>query len=151
LPRYLRGDNMGIRSNAKIMLDANARTARLRRILIIVILATIPFYLLGMVALWVARASVDAKSITPTTNVIYVTATNPATATNELPTKFPTREPTKAKSPTITHTVTMTETTTPIVIPTETFTPAPTITQTPIPVPTDTSVPPTDTPVSPAP
>lgn len=117
------------------MEQTSYKVARLRRTLVIIILATIPFYLLGFIALWVADASRNTQTPTPTLNVIYVTATSQPTATNLPPTKYPTHTPTN------TATITPTPTETPI--PTDTATIAPTDTATDIPT---TAVPPTDTP-----
>lgn len=126
------------------MEEAENRVARLRKTLLIIILATLPFYLLGMIVLGIVRTSYAIRhTATPTLNVIYVTATNPPTATELPPTKFPTKTPEPTATVTLTHTVTATATDT--LVPTETFTPEPTNTATELPIPSDTPVPPTDT------
>jgi hypothetical protein len=126
------------------MAEVDYKVARLRRTLLIIILSTIPLYLLGVIVLWVASASVDINKPTATLNVIYVTATSPATATDLPPTKFPT----KTAGPTSTRTPTRTVTVTPSLTPTETHTPVPTETSTPEPTFTNTPVPPSETPTT---
>jgi hypothetical protein len=122
------------------MEEVSFKIARLRRTLLIIILATIPCYLLGIIVLWVASAAKDAA--TPTINAIYITATFPPTDTGMPPTKYPTR------TPTATLTITPTDTNT--AIPTATFTELPTSTPTETttitPTSTDTPVPPTEIP-----
>ncbi len=118
--------------------EVDYKVARLRRTLLIIILSTIPLYLLGVIVLWVARSSVDTRTPTPTSNIIYVTATNPPTATGLPPTKFPT----KTKGPTATRTPTRTVTATATLMPTITDTPLPpTDTATLEPTFTDTTAP----------
>jgi len=117
------------------MAEVEYKVARLRRTLIIIILSTLPLYLLGFIVLWVARASVNSVTPTPTTYMVFITATNPPTATAIPPTKFPTKtpEPTATVTPTFTMTATATlqPTETPTLAPTETFTVAPTDTTEP--------------------
>ncbi len=118
------------------MAEVEYKVARLRRTLIIIILSTLPLYLLGFIVLWVARASVNSVTPTATTFMVYITATNPPTATAVPPTKFPTKTPeptaTVTYTPTVTATATLMPTETPTLAPTETFTVVP---------PTDTTEP----------
>lgn len=127
--------------------EVDYKVARLRRTLLIIILSTIPLYLLGVIVLWVARSSVNSNTPTATLNVIYVTATNPPTGTALPPTKFPT----KTQGPTSSRTPTHTVTATPTLMPTDTETPVPTETATLQPTFTDTTIPPIDTPIEPTP
>ncbi len=119
------------------MAEVEYKVARLRRTLVIIILATLPFYLLGFIVLWVARASVNSVTPTPTNYMIIITATNPPTSTALPPTKFPT----KTNEPTATVTATFTATFTPTATSTRTSTETPTLQ----PTETATDVPPTET------
>jgi hypothetical protein len=121
------------------MEQVSYKVARLRRTLLIIILATIPCYLLGIFVLWVADQSKNAKTPTPTVNAIYITATPQPTETALPPTKYPTRTATTA--PTIT--LTPTETLEPTIAPTEAPTEIPTEIPTVLPVETTPPVEPT--------
>jgi len=122
------------------MAEVEYKVARLRRTLVIIILASLPFYLLGFIVLWVARASVNSVTPTPTNYMVIITATNPPTSTALPPTKFPTKTP----EPTATITLTFTETATATATRTPTETPTLQPTETATFTPTDTSVPTTE-------
>jgi hypothetical protein len=119
------------------------RKTRIRSILIIIIIATIPCYLVGIVALKVGQqVQTGAQTATPT---LTLTQTPPPAATEITPTEFVTRTPTVTSTATVTWTPSVTYT--PFIPPTRTETPTPPPTNTP----TETSIPsqtPTEEPVS---
>jgi hypothetical protein len=115
------------------MVEIDYRVARLRKTLIIIILATLPCYLLGTIVLFVADKARQLPTATPTNSVIFVTATPAPSSTNLPPTAYPT--PSATTSPTATATFTVTFT------PTVTYTITPTFTVTLTPAPIDTPTP----------
>lgn len=113
---------------------------KIRKILIYIILGTIPLYLVGLMLLLVIKGESGTKSPTLTTTP---TQTRLMTSTSTPPTLvyFPTGTSTLTPTLTPTATITLTPTITP------TFTSTPTITETMTPTYTDTVVPtPTNTP-----
>jgi hypothetical protein len=119
------------------------KRSKLRTILLYVILATLPCYLLGMIVLWIGNTVKAQGTITPT---VAATTEVPwgGEPTNTLP-----PIPTYAASPTITPTITTTPSpsatyfipsNTPTISPTSsaTLSATPTITETVTPTPTDT-------------
>ena len=147
--------------------DPFARS-RLRKVLVAVILATIPCYCAGLVAVLLAPGRPGQTSITPTlvsswTPVVFVTRTPTTSYTPLLPTisATPSQTPTVTTTATTTNTSTITPTPTISTTPTPTNTPflpptftstqslPPTYTSTPIPSATHTPLPTfTDTPIS---
>ena len=127
------------------MLRNRIRQNKLRSVLIITILATLPCYLLGMIVLWVGNSIKNQGTITPT--VMATTELpwggTPTVTLPPIPTSpaFPTITPTITKTLTLTATYfipsnTPTLTATPSATPTETetSTPTPTETETPDPI-----------------
>ncbi|HBF40987.1 MAG TPA: hypothetical protein DDW19_04215 [Anaerolineaceae bacterium] len=112
------------------MAEVKPKRSRLQTTLLAIILATIPFYLLGLVVLWVGGAALAARTTaTPTATqeeVVQPSITpSPFTAT---PTLF---TPTITETPTTTPTFTVTATyfipsSTPSVTPLPSQTPTPT-------------------------
>ena len=82
------------------MVEITNRVARLRRTLVILILATLPCYLLGTIVLFVARSASNQLTPTPTNNILVITATQMPTPSNPPPTGYPT--PTATATATIT-------------------------------------------------
>lgn len=119
------------------------RRTRTRSTLLIIILATLPFYCVGLVVLGIARISQrpdKTPTLTPTVAVITQTLGPTSTVT---PFQFPTA--TNTGTATITYTPSITWT--PFHTPTRTQTLVPSITFTPVtPSPTSTPLPPTFTP-----
>lgn len=115
-------------------MQAPRRNQRIRTILWIIIAATIPFYLLGIVLLSISQAS------TPRTPTITLTATvtryMPQTPSETLQVS-----PTASETPTATGTITPTRTITPTFALPPSSTPTVTVTETA----TATPIPPTDT------
>lgn len=114
---------------------------KLRSILIFIILATLPCYLLGLIVLWIGNSIKNQPTATPT---LEVTATQeqyyngPTTTLPPIPTSpgFPTQTPTITVSPTLTPTFlipsnTPTVSVTPTLTMTITETPTQTATETP--------------------
>lgn len=120
------------------------RRQRIRRILLIVILATIPFYCLGFVVLWGATRLKKQNSVT-STSTQAATITSMITQTPPTLIYFPTQTNTMTPTITLTHTVTSTPTKKPTrtATPTDTATFIPTFTPTFTPPSTET---PTETP-----
>jgi hypothetical protein len=119
------------------------RRERIRSTLIIVILVTIPCYLLGLITLWITNGVKVRGRVTPTvTQSDLFSFTSSPTALAGTPTVFtPTITETGTKRPTFTPTNTF-------LIPTRTASPTPGFTETPRPssTPTPTEpIPPTDT------
>ncbi len=116
------------------------KRTKLRSILVYIILATLPCYLLGMIVLWIGNTAKDRPTPTPT---LAVTATSDiwgGQPTNTLP-PIPTYPIIPTETPTITVTFTPTATyfipsNTPTLSPTPSLTA--TITDTPEPSPTET-------------
>lgn len=134
------------------MIHDPVKRSRVKSTLLIVIIATIPCYLLGLIVLWVSNGVLDRATATPT-----ITATaeiNEPQTTIEKPTlpvptaQFPTATITLTPSitptltltrtyvvptatPSDTPTATLTETPTPIVVSSDTPIPVPTLTDTP--------------------
>lgn len=130
------------------MIDTDPHIIKLRRTLVILILATLPFYLLGVIILWVGKTAINNTTQTPTAIIsIVITATPNPTQTLSEPTLYPT--PTHTSIPTSTSTHTPTPTATITQVPTDTLTPRPTDTATLLPAstftlpPANTEVPPT--------
>jgi hypothetical protein len=124
--------------------------ARLRKVLVIVILATIPCYCAGLVAILLAPSRIREANVTPTltsssTAVVFATQTSTIfTSLTPTGSSTPSQTPTSTSSATTTNTPTITQTPTisATPIPTNTpFLPPPTFTNTPIPLPTYTSLP----------
>lgn len=119
-----------------------SKQKRIRYLLILAILITIPFYCLGLALLRINRPEVV---VTPTLEPGQPTATRTPTIT-----LTPYQTGTFTNTPTVTLTLTPTHTATstltPTITPTPTETATPTLTQTPSPTPTDTP-PPTRTPI----
>jgi hypothetical protein len=125
------------------MIQDPQKRARLRSTLIIIILAALPCYILGLIVLWVGSTS---HKVTPTITLSVITQVSETPAlvsptlpipSAQFPTKTRTDTPTTTSSPTITITYS---------IPTSTasYTPTPSVTTTNTPEPT---LAPTDTPV----
>lgn len=126
------------------------RKNKLRSTLIVIIVATLPCYLLGMIVLWIGNSVKNHQNITPTVTLTATldtwggkpTATLPPIPTSpgiDTPTPTSTLEPTA----TITYTIpTNTPTYTPTVAPTNTATlsPSATETATTAPIPVETTV-----------
>lgn len=115
------------------------RKNKLRSTLIIVIFATLPCYLLGMIVLWIGNSVINQQNITPTVTVTAtldpwggiptatlppiptspviptatptITITPTATITYVIPSNTPTNTLTNTFTPTVTETPTATETT----------------------------------------
>ena len=121
------------------MADTVSHVSKLRRTLVIIILATIPFYLLGMIVLWVGDTARAQTTLTPMVSTIIITATPQASVTPAPPTAYPTPTATTTPTKTPTHTPTATATFTL----TPTITNTPTETETPTAVLTDTIAAPT--------
>ncbi len=143
-------------------------TKRPRLILISIILATLPCYLLGFVALGLAPTSpiptpipsatffLQPATITPTlyapetptsSPTLEIITATPTFTTTPSPTPFLPATPTQTASPTLTPTETFTPTQT--FTPTNTFTNTPTSTPTPSPTATETLTPtPSSTPTN---
>jgi len=128
------------------------RRARIRSILIFIILATLPCYCVGLVIFQLGQQAAQptaTPSLTPTEPFVPILITPSFT-----PSPFILATPTETSTATITWTPTMTFTL--FVPPTRTETPTLTPTYTPTPTitliqPTPTEIPPTETPVPPAP
>ena len=109
------------------------RKNKLRSTLIIVIFATLPCYLLGMIVLWIGNSVINQQNITPTVTVTATldpwggipTATLPPIPTSPV---IPTATPTNTLTPTATITYVI-PSNTPTNTLTNTFTP--TVTETP--------------------
>lgn len=129
------------------MIQDPVRRSRVKRTLLIIIIATIPCYLLGGIVLLVNEGI--SGRVTPSAPTATVQQVNPeitATSSPTLPIPtaiFPTR--TETMTPTITMTPTVTRT---YVIPTSTSSNTPTSTATE-PPPTDTPTPPPSTELTP--
>lgn len=122
------------------MADNDPHIIKLRRTLVIIILATVPLYLLGMVVLWVGKTARNDLTPTPSqVTPIIITATGEPSVTAAPPTAFPT--PTATETFTITPTRTLIPTHTITLMPTETATPVPTNTELPTQGPVDTETP----------
>ena len=122
------------------MIQDPVKRSRVKSTLLIVILATIPCYLLGMIVLWVSNGVRDRATPTPTVMATEVITEQPTTGNATLPVPtamFPTA--TNTQTPTITLTPTLTRT---YVVPTSTPSKTPTATladtATPVPLPSDT-------------
>ena len=123
------------------MIQDPVRRSRVKSTLIIVILATIPCYLLGLIALWVGNGVESRVTPTATLQATQVFTAQPTSGNPTLPQPsavFPTA--TSTHTPTVTLTPTLTRT---YVIPTSTPSNTPTITATqtltPPPPPSDTA------------
>jgi hypothetical protein len=123
------------------MAEINPRTAKLRHTLVIIILATLPLYLIGIIVLWVGEAAKNARTPTPEISTVIITATPQPTQTLAFPTLYPTPTLTLTFTPTATYTITATFTETPLptatLVPTETLMPTETFTVTPTETPTE--------------
>jgi len=129
--------------------DPFARS-RLRKVLVAVILATIPCYCAGLIAVLLAPGRPGQASITPTrvaswTPVVFATRTPTTSFTPAIPTSSvtPSQTPTATTTATTTTTPTITQTPTISTTPTPTNTPfiPPIFTKTPIPSATRTPFP----------
>ncbi|PKN89657.1 MAG: hypothetical protein CVU42_07170 [Chloroflexi bacterium HGW-Chloroflexi-4] len=115
-----------------------ARKNKLRSTLIVIIFATLPCYLLGMIVLWIGNSVIDQQNITPTitltatldpwggiptstlppiptspaiiTETATITLTPSPTITYVIPSNTPTNSPTPSATATATLTPTATET-----------------------------------------
>jgi hypothetical protein len=118
------------------------RKNKLRSTLIVIIFATLPCYLLGMVVLWIGHSVINQQNITPSVTLTATvepwggspTATLPPIPTN--PT-LDTATPTNTLVPTATITYSI-PTNTPMNTPTFTATPEPSATETATQEPTPT-------------
>lgn len=128
------------------MIQDPVKRTRIKSTLLIVIAATIPCYLLGLIVLWVSDGVRNRPTATPTVTE-EVTITQPS-STEELPTlpvpsaQFPTA--TYTLTPSITPTLTVTRTyvipsSTPSLTPSMTETITPSDTPTTAPTPSETS------------
>ncbi len=120
------------------MIQDPVKRSRVKSTLLIVILAAIPCYLLGMIVLWVGNGVGDRPTKTPTVMVTQAITALPTSGSATLPVPtavFPTA--TSTQTPTITPTRTLTRT---YVVPTSTpsHTPTATFTETQKPVETET-------------
>jgi hypothetical protein len=113
------------------MADSDSHVNKIRRTLVIIIVATIPFYLLGAIVLWVGNTARVHTTLTPMISTIIITATPQPSFTPAPPTAYPT--PTASKTPTTTPTRTATATFT--ITPTRTST----ATETETSLPTETA------------
>lgn len=123
-----------------VMDATKQKIEKIRRILIYIILGTIPLYLVGLMLLFMIKGDFKNK---PPTLTVTATQTRLMTSTSTPPTLvyFPTETPTLTPTLTPTATITLTPTITP------TFTSTSTTTVTMTPTNTDTAVPThTDTP-----
>ena len=126
------------------MADSDFRGAKLRHTLIVIILATLPCYLLGAIVLWIGDAAKESRTPTVEISTVIITATPQPSTTQAPPTAFPTLTATIVPTNTPTRTPTAIPTNTPEP-PTSTFTltplptDTPTETLTPTPAPTDTT------------
>jgi hypothetical protein len=123
-----------------IMQSTGPKLTRTQRILLYIILGTIPLYLIGLGLLWATTARHRGGTGEPTltgepTNTLTATLTPPTLIYFSSPTV--TATPTITQTPTVTLTATMTNT---IIIP-PTETPTATITQTITETATETSIP----------
>lgn len=121
------------------MIQNPTRRAKLRSTLIVICLATLPCYLLGLIVLWVGNSVKNRPTSTPTleittqspwgtTATLFVTVTNNPTetptptlttsptpsATYFIPSSTPTLSPTPSATATLTPTVILTEITPPV-------------------------------------
>lgn len=118
------------------MIQDPVRRSRIRSILTIVIIATIPCYLLGLIVLWISNGARNHATATPTLTVEVIEANTPAVPTLPIPTAiFDT--PTVTTTPTISVTPSPTST---YFIPSST----PTLTQ----IPSETPMPTTEVPIT---
>ena len=119
------------------MIQDPVKRTRVKSTLLIVIIATIPCYLLGLIVLWVSNGVRDRATPTPTiTETVAVTQALPTAGEPTLPVptaQFPTA--TYTLTPSITPTLTATRT---YVVPTLTPSHTPTATATAMPLPTET-------------
>lgn len=122
------------------MIQDPVKRSRVKSTLLIVIIATIPCYLLGLIVLWVSNGVRDRTTPTPgITETAFVTQPQPTAGEPTLPVptaQFPTA--TFTLTPSITPTLTATRT---YVIPTATPSDTPTATFTMMPLPTETDTP----------
>ncbi len=116
------------------MIQNPTRRAKLRSTLIVICLATLPCYLLGLIVLWVGDSVKNRPTGTPTLEIttqsawvtsatLFVTVTNNPTetptptltesptpsATYFIPSATPTLSPTPSATPTLTPTLNLTE------------------------------------------
>jgi len=124
------------------MIQDPIRRTRIRSVLIIVILATIPCYLLGLLILWISNGTRSEGTPTPTITfevsepTVFMTATLPV-PTLIFDTATITSTPTISLTPSATKTYTI-PSSTPTITFTPSNTPTPTDTNTPEPISTDT-------------
>lgn len=122
------------------MISDPIRRVRLRKVLVVIIIATIPCYLLGLIVLWIGNTAISrvTPTLTPTTQetvtVVETTPTLPI-PTAQFPTATITETPENTLSPTVTSTYfipspTPTNSGTPTATPTITLTPVVTDTET---------------------
>lgn len=144
------------------MVRNQIRKNKLRSTIIVVILATLPCYLLGLIVLWIGNSVKNQQTITPTTTLTATidpwagisTATLGPIPTNPgIPTITPTLTltptetatyfiPSNTPSLTPTNTATSTQTKPATITPTKSMTPSPTATEqiTDTPTPSETPV-----------
>lgn len=128
------------------MIQDPIKKRRLKTTLIIVILATIPCYLLGLIIVWVGNVAKHNYTPTPTGEMIITNTPIFMTPTLPFPTALfatatPTLTPTKGPTPTASATYFIPSSTpsyTPTLTPTASFTPTATFTATATQVPTET-------------
>jgi hypothetical protein len=99
-----------------------ARKNKLRSTLIVIIFATLPCYLLGMIVLWIGNSVINQQNITPTVTMTVTLDPWGGIPTSTLP-AIPTSPVIETETPTIPATVTATIT---YVIPSNTPTLSPT-------------------------
>jgi len=132
LPVALADDKIQVVRRNPAMIEKQGRIQRTRKILIIIIVCTLPCYCLGIVSLRVLSTQRNQRTTTPTitltgTTTLTLTPTNTASL-------LPSATASLTNTPTYTATVTATLLPTDTPIPTLTYTMAPTVT----PVLTDT-------------
>lgn len=120
------------------MVRSPSQKNKLRSTLIVIIFATLPCYLLGMIVLWIGNSVINQQNITPT-----VTATATSDPWGGLPTMTLPPIPTSPEIASATPTITLTPTATityviPSNTPTLTATPTATATATETPTPSET-------------
>jgi hypothetical protein len=125
------------------MMENSIKRNRLRSILIVIILATLPCYLLGMIIVWIGNSVKNVPTATPTQAISVTVTPNVLTPTLPIPTvRFATPTitltPTNTVSPTVTATYFIPSSTpsiTPTATNTATETPTATASATEAPVP----------------
>jgi len=131
------------------MIQDPIKKRRLKTTLIIVILATIPCYLLGLIIVWVGNAAKHNYTPTPTNEMVVTNTPIFMSPTLPFPTALfatatPSLTPTKGPTPTASATYFIPSSTpshTPTLTPTASYTPTATFTFTPTDTPTPSETP----------